>query len=200
MTLRNRMNLSANHKFKRFRPAAVLLGLLVLLLGASRDFAGEATMPFTEYQVKALFLLNFTKYVAWPTNAFAGTNAPFTIGVYGENDFGDALQTAVAGRSVNGRRIAIRQLDGTNDPAGCQILFISHSAEKPAGEILDQVRTLPVLTVGETDQFLQQGGVIRFLKKESKIRLEINLEAARQANLKISSKLLNVADLVKGKP
>ena len=193
------MNWSAIHKSNRFRSAAVLLGLLVLLLGARRSIAGDASVPFTEYRVKALFLLNFTKYVAWPTNAFTGTNTPFTFGVYGENDFADDLQTAVAGRSVNGRSIIIRQLDGTNDLAGCQILFISHSAVNLRGEILDQVRTLPVLTVGETDQFLQQGGVIHFLKKESKVRLEINLEAARQANLNISSKLLNVADLVKGK-
>jgi len=184
-------------ELNRFKAAAVLL--LLLLLGVSRGFSDEAPAVFTEYQVKALFLLNFTKYVAWPTNTFAGTNTPITIGVYGGNDFGGDLQTAVAGRCVNGHNIVIRQFDGTNDLAGCQILFVSRSAEKHQGEILELVQTLPVLTVGETDQFLSQGGMIHFLKKESKVRLEINLEAARQANLKISSKLLNVADLVKGK-
>jgi hypothetical protein len=184
-------------ELNRFKAAAVLL--LLLLLGVSRGFSDETPAPFTEYQVKALFLLNFTKYVDWPTNTFAATNTPITIGVYGKNDFGDDLQTAVAGRCVNGRSIVIRQLDGTNDLAGCQILFISPSEENRQGEILALVKALPVLTVGETDQFLQQGGAIHFLKKESKVRLEINLEAARLANLKISSKLLNVADLVKGK-
>lgn len=173
-----------------------MLGLILWLLGAGSGFGGEST--FTEYQVKALFLLNFTKYVDWPATAVADTNTHVTIGIYGDNQFGDNLQKAVAGRVVNGRSIVIRQIDNTNDLVKCQVLFLNCPEPKDAAKILALVKTSPVLTVGETDQFTGQGGIIRFLKKDGKVRLEINLPAAQLANLRISSKLLSVADNVIG--
>ena len=178
--------------------AGVRFGLMFLLVGAHLGFCGEA--EFTEYQVKALFLMNFTKYVDWPATAFAGTNAPITIGVYGENNFGDDLPKTVAGRKVNGRSIVIRQIDSTNDLVKCQMLFISRSEKNNEGEILRQLKVSPVLTVGENEPFTAQGGMINFVMKDGKVRLEINLAAAQQANLRISSKLLSVADVVKGNP
>jgi hypothetical protein len=182
----------------RFGMAAVWFGLMLLLAASHRGFCGDAA--FTEYQVKALFLMNFTKYVDWPATAFAGTNAPITIGVYGENDFGDDLPKAVAGRNVNGRSIVIRQIDSTNDLVKCQVLFISRSENNNEGEILSRLKVSPVLTVGETELFTARGGAINFVMKDGKVRLEINLAAAQQANLQISSKLLSVADVVKGSP
>ncbi len=182
---------------KRLRQAKQVLGLMSLLLGVNLGYGGESA--YTEYQVKALFLLNFTRYVDWPPAAFAGTNTPITIGLYGEDKFGDALKQAVGGQTVGGRRIIVQPIEKGGDPGKCQLLFISASEKNRLGEILGQIKALPVLTVGETDQFLEQGGVINFVKKEGKIRLEINLDAARRAKLVISSKLLNVADVVKGK-
>jgi YfiR/HmsC-like len=179
------------------RPATALLGLAAWLAGACSGYGGEPS--FTEYQVKALFLFNFTKYVDWPVEAFAETNTPITIGVYGENKFGDDLPKAVSGKSVGGRAITVRRIENTDDLGKCHILFIGGSDQKHLGEILDKIKALPVLTVGETDQFAEQGGVIHFTKKDGKVRLEINLQAAQRANLQISSKLLSVADVVKGK-
>jgi hypothetical protein len=181
----------------RPRMAAVRLGVMFLLAGALLVFCGDAA--FTEYQVKALFLMNFTKYVDWPVNAFAGTNTPVTIGIYGSNNFGDELQKAVAGRNVNGRSLVLRQIDSLEAAGQCQILFISNSEKKNLAAILARIKTLPVLSVGETEQFTDQGGVVNFVKKDGKIRLEINLLAANEAKLHISSKLLSVADVVKGK-
>ena len=196
--LKSSLNQSASRKSGWFGWAAARFGLLLLLAGAPLGFCGDAM--FTEYQVKALFLMNFTKYVDWPAGTFAQTNAPIIIGVYGENHFGDDLQKAVAGREVNGRSIVIRQLDGTNDLVKCQVLFISRSEEKNQGQILHQLKVSPVLTVGESEQFIAQGGTINFAMKGGKVRLEINVPAAQQANLQLSSKLLSVADVVKGKP
>lgn len=192
------MNESNFIKRRLFSTGRWRLALMALLFAVNSGFCGDST--FTEYQVKALFLMNFTKYVDWPATAFAATNTPITIGVYGESNFGDNLQQAVAGKNVNGRGIVIRQIDRTNDLAQCQVLFISGSEEKKLGGILDEVKASPVLTVGETEQFTEQGGVINFVMKDGKVRLEINLQAARQAGLQISSKLLSVADVVKGKP
>jgi hypothetical protein len=194
--------------FDPCRKKVPLAGLILLATGGAgaADFGSAATnsladisLEVAEYQVKALFLLNFTKYVDWPPAAFAGTNAPIVIGLYGEDKFGDALTNAVAGQTVSGRQIVIQPIEKDGDFGKCQMLFISDSEKNHLGEILDKIKALPVLTVGETDQFMEWGGMINFVKKEGKIRLEINLAAARQAKLGISSKLLDVADMVKGK-
>ncbi len=182
------------HLLKR---AICLIAFCGLLLRAVNVAGGDVSM--TEYQVKALFLLNFTKYVDWPPVAFAGTNAPIVIGLYGEHKFGDAVTKAVEGKTISGREIIVQPIGKDGDFGKCQMLFISDSEKNHLGEILDKVKALPVLTVGETEQFMEQGGMINFVKKEGKIRLEINLTAARQAKLEISSKLLGVADVVKGK-
>lgn len=180
------------------RKAAGVLALLGLLAGANHAASGELT--FSEYQVKAMFLFNFAKYVEWPSDVFTDTNAPITIGVLGENRFGDELQKVVAGKNVSGRTIVLRQVENANDASKCHILFISASEKNRLGEILGKIKGLPVLTVGETEQFTGQGGIINFMRKEDKVRLEIDLNAARQAKLQLSSKLLSVADVVKGKP
>lgn len=174
----------------------LLLGTLLQI-----NWRSEAQPPvFTEYQVKALFLLNFTKYVDWPATAFGQADSPITIGVIGENHFGEDLKKAVEGKSVNGRKIVILPLESESDWSKCHILFISASEKKRLPEILAKVCALPILTVSETDQFIQQGGMINFTRKDGKVRLEVNLESARQAELGISSKLLSVADAVRRKP
>jgi hypothetical protein len=174
-----------------------LLAFLGLFLRVATVASGEVSL--TEYQVKALFLLNFAKYVDWPAASFAETNTPIVIGLCGEDKFGDALKKAVEGKSVSGRGIVIQPIEKDADLAKCHLLFISDSEKKRLADILAKTKAVPVLTVGESDQFLEQGGVINFVKKEGKIRLEINLDAARLARLEISSKLLGVADVVKGK-
>jgi hypothetical protein len=178
---------------------ALALGSLLAFLGGANPGRG-AEPAFTEYQVKALFLLNFTRYVEWPAASFAETNTPIVIALYGEDKFGDELKKAVESKLVAGRTIVIRPVENDDEAAKCHLLYLNVSDKKRLGEILAKVKGLPVLTVGQTDQFMEQGGMINFVKKEGRVRLEINLDAARQANLQISSKLLSVADVVKGKP
>ncbi len=177
------------------------VGWLVLALSWSIGFTtiGRAQNSLSESQVKALFLFNFAKYVEWPAEAFSGPNAPITIGVVGASPCAQHLQKAVEGKVVSGRPLLIRQIEKPEDRGQCHILFISDSEKRHVGEILDQVKDLPILTVGESDQFAQAGGVIGFVKKEGKVRLAIDLKAARHAKLEISSKLLSVADTVTGK-
>jgi YfiR/HmsC-like len=189
---------------RSFLPAVYSIGqtilwvvLSVVLAGPLRSYAAETLL--TEYQVKSLFLMNFIKYVDWPPGSFAADDTPIIIGLYGEDKFGDALKNTVEGRIISGRRITIQPVQSENDSGKCHILFVSDSEKNRLDEILAPVKTLPVLTVGETDRFMEQGGVINFVKKEGKIRLEINLTAALEAKLEISSKLLRVADVVKGK-
>ncbi len=156
------------------------------------SLTAQAEITMSEYQVKALFLCNFVKYVEWP----AGTG-PIIIGILGEDNFNDSLKNAVEGKSVNGRVILIKHLSAGDDLKGCSILFISSSENSQLGGILGKTSTLPILTVGENGSFLEKGGIINFALKDGKIHLEINLSVAKKVKLQISSKLLNVAEVMK---
>jgi hypothetical protein len=175
----------------------VWLVLLCVLLACLRAYSEEAV--FTESHLKALFLVKFARYVDWPANAYSGTNSPITIGVMGRDEFGDDLPQAISGQTVKGRGFVIKHLTANDELSGCQILFISDSESSHIDKILARTGSLPILTVGEDKAFAQNNGIIDFLHKGDNIRLEINLTTANQAGLKISSRLLSVADVVKGK-
>ncbi|MEW6307139.1 MAG: YfiR family protein [Verrucomicrobiota bacterium] len=176
-------------------------GLLLLLLVLLAPWAGAQDKPaaLTEAQVKALYVLNFTKYVEWPEAAFNGAKAPLVIGLVGRNSLDGDLKSIVQGKSVGGRTIEIRTLAVDEDASGCHILFVGEHERRRAGEVLEKLAGRPVLTVGESENFVEEGGVIRFQRKEGSIRLAINPQPAQKAGLKLSSKLLGVAEIVKGK-
>ncbi len=161
--------------------------------------AAAQTPTLSEYQVKALYLVNFAKYVDWPADAFRTETAPVVIGIVGRDDLGANLEQATEGKSINGRKLLVQHVAGPREYKQCHILFISSSEKDRLGKILDEIKETPVLTVGETDDFLALDGIINCTKKSNKIRLEINVAAAQRARLKISSKLLSVADKVIGK-
>jgi len=168
------------------------------MMAVRADAAGAPAL--SEYQIKALFLFNFAKYVDWPTNVFADNSAPIVIGLVGEDGFGDDITRAVEGKTINNRPVVFKHVASDQEYRTCQILFVSASEKDHMPAILEAVKDSAVLTVGETDGFLALQGMINFVKKENKIRLEINLVPAQQANLRLSSKLLSVADVVLGRP
>jgi hypothetical protein len=179
------------------RGGPLRLALMLALLAGARGGFAENALP--EPQVKAAFLVNFPKYVDWPVDAFAQTNSPIIVATLGETDLGDHLRKMIQGRTVNGRPLHFKVI-AENDPGrDFHILFIPDSARRRLPAVLEKLKDSPVLTVGETDDFLARGGVINLTRRDQKVRLEVNLPAARQAGLKISSKLLSVADVVKGK-
>jgi len=141
-----------------------------------------------QYQVKAAFIFNFAKFVDWPADAF-GDGGTLVVGVVGDDPFGGALER-LNGSTANGRRLQIKRLRSGDNLRVCQILFISNSEGRNLGKILDSIKGSSVLTIGEMSQFSQSGGIIRFLIQDNKVRFEINVRAAGQARLSISSKLL----------
>jgi hypothetical protein len=153
----------------------------------------------SEDQVKAAFLVNFPKYVEWATNSFGATNSEIVLSVLGNRHVAEELRKMVAGKSVNGRPLAVLEAESAAHlDARCAIVFIG--ATEPASQpILGQLKQAGVLTVGESEDFLDRGGMIHLARRDRKVRLEINLEPARDARLRISSKLLSVADRVRGK-
>lgn len=161
---------------------------------------GRADVSMPEYQVKALCLYNFAKYVEWPAGSFPDANSPISIGVAGNDAFAETLKTVVKGKAINGRPIAIQTLKPGEEGRKCHIVFVSSSENKRLEEILRPVKSSPVLTVGEGEPFGQAGGIISLVIRSDKVRFDIDLAAASQARLQISSKLLGLADAVRGKP
>jgi uncharacterized protein DUF4154 len=182
---------------RRMRRAA----LLPLLLAAALVVPGlaRAQPAASEYDIKAAFLYNFTKFVEWPPAAFPDAHSPLKICVLGEDPFGKTLR-ALMDEGVGGRPVSLLRLDSLNNPAACHVLFISRSEKDRLPDVLESLRDVPVLTVGDTKGFLDQGGIIDFVLEGAKVRFEINQEAAERVGIRISSKLLALARYVKGRP
>lgn len=170
------------------RSCAIALGILLS--------AGASAQAADEYRIKAAFLYNFAKFVEWPPRAFKSPWDPIVIGVLGKNPFGDALAEAVAGKTLGGRAFQVREVADAQQAAACQIVFVSSSERKRLGPLFTRVGTSAVLTVGESSNFAAAGGIINFIIDDGNVRLQINVEAARRQQLRISAKLLSLAEIV----
>jgi hypothetical protein len=169
-----------------FRHLRVFLPVLSLWSGLGQT-ASPADAPSLEYKVKAAFLLNFTKFIEWPASQDTDAGAPFTICVLGENPFGPVLDQIIEGETVNGHKLAVRRI-GPSEVKSCKVVYVARN-EKNLPKIIEPV----VLTVGEGDEFLRDGGVISFVIDNRRVRFDVNRAAAARAGLTLSSKLLNVA-------
>ena len=165
--------------------------ILAWLLMAGPGRAGDA-QP-TEYQIKAAVIFNFVKFVEWPPTAFANAASPIVIGILGDNPFEDELASTVRGKTINNRPLAVQEFRSASEATNCHVLFISSSEKKRLPEILKGLQGTRALTVGETDGFTKAGGMINFFEEGKKLHFQINLDAARSAGLKISSRLLSIA-------
>jgi hypothetical protein len=152
--------------------------------------------PASEYQVKAVFLYNFSQFVEWPPAAFAGPDSPVVIAVLGHNPFGTDLEAAVSGERVGTRPLVVRHYNDVSEVSNCQILFIDKSEAAKLTAIATALRGRNVLTVSDVDDAAKRGIVIQFVTESSRIRLRINVTAARAGGLTISSKLLRPAEII----
>jgi hypothetical protein len=171
----------------------------LLVLAACFFIAGLSAPPaqaqsLSEYQVKAAFIYNFAKFIDWPGTTPQGD---FVIGILGDDPFRGALQATVKDRSIDGRPVVVRQVSSAEAARNFQILFVSPSERERLPGILDSLKGSAVLTVGETEGFASSGVVINFIVEDSRVRFEVNVDAAERANLRISSKLLSLARIVK---
>jgi hypothetical protein len=188
--------------FRALVPRCRVAGMLVViasafgLLLAFQCAASAGDHAADEYHLKALFLFNFVKFVDWPSDALANA---ICIGVIGDPRYADALDQTVAGRVLNGRGFVVKRFKSEAEARDCQIVFVTASEKKRTRSILDALRGSAVLTVGEAPGFAEAGGILNFEIIDSKLRFEANLEAADRARLKISSKLLSLARIVREK-
>jgi hypothetical protein len=154
-----------------------------------------AQSPSDEYRLKAAFVSRFPQFVEWPEAAIGGSPA-LELCVLQPNPFGSDLESLVSGESVNGRPLRVRLVAGVGGLPGCHALFVG--ARSDTAGVLKAAVGRPILTVGETDKFLQGGGIIVLRVVDRRIRFEVDASNADKAGLRISSQLLALATAVRG--
>jgi hypothetical protein len=163
--------------------------IVALMIATARLAAQPAGVA--EDDVKAAFLYNFAKYVAWPDSAFPAR--AFHVCVVADEVFLKSLDDIIAGETIDGRSVT-RQIPATPEAArACHILFLASGDADRVAQLLAAVKDTPVLTVGDTADFLARGGVVTFVRDGERIRFDVNMTAALRAGLTISSRLLRVA-------
>jgi hypothetical protein len=176
------------------RIAAIQLGI-GFLVGIS--FIGGAEPPEVgEYQVKAAYLFNFSKFVEWPPKSFSSASSPIVICILGEDPFAGSLEEAIRNKTVAGRGLIVRSMAGLADGKSCHMLFVGLTEWRHSHPAIANLTGSGVLTVGETTDFTTSGGMIAFKLDAGRVRFQINLAAIRRAPVQISSKLLSLAEIV----
>lgn len=151
----------------------------------------------TDYQVKAIYLYNFGKFVQWPAGV-SDKDTDFTVCILGQDPFGAALDAALAGAAIGGKPVTAKRISSLDVSAHCRILFLGSTEANRLRKIMEALDKEAVLTVSDIPEFSRHGGMIEFVTEESRVRFEVNLDAAQQAGLTLSSELLKVATTVRG--
>jgi hypothetical protein len=174
-------------------PAALVSLAVMLSCGEARADSGPS-----EYEVKAVFLYNFAKFVEWPSPTFSETGGAVVLGVFGDDPFGPALERIALHQQVQGRRIVIRRARSLSELGFCHLVFLGSPG--PGGSWPQTIRAASAagqLVVGDTSDFAVQGGGIGFFVEERRVRFVVNLAATDRAGLKVSSKLLKIAKVIR---
>lgn len=169
---------------------------VVLACGASLVHAADGD-AVEEYRLKAAFVSRFAGFVDWPPQAWKNPGDPILICVLGENPFGSALDQAISGKTAHDHKLAVRYAANAKQCGACQILFISSSERKHFRSVLKEIPHSGVLTVSDADNFTDDGGMIDLPLESDRVLIVINIDAAEQAGIHISSKLLSLARIVR---
>ena len=175
---------------RRLQLALAVIAALAMTGVCARRAAAEAAL---EYRVKAAFLYNFAKFVTWPDTAFGTPDAPVVFCVVGSDPFGDLLESTTKDRKVEGRSIEIRRLPQDAVLGGCHLVFTSELDSARMARVLQQATAAGALAIGESDDFLTRGGMVRLLVEEGKVRFDVSTRATDTVGLKVSSQLLKLA-------
>jgi hypothetical protein len=167
--------------------------VLILLLLVQAWSGNTQQGQYSEYQVKGAFLVKFAMFVDWPTRSFPDAGTPITIGILGEDPFGDEFETALKSEIANGRHFELKRFRNLQELTDCHMIFVSAPESQRLAEILSATRDKAVLIVGDRDRFAHEGGMVNFIKEGGKVRFEVNAAAIEARGLRISAKLLQVS-------
>lgn len=151
-----------------------------------------------EHRIKAAFLFNFARFIEWPVAKLSNDDSPFQICVYGDDSFGAVLDETISGKTVGEHPLSVVKTVNVSDLRACEIVYISSSESGRFASVINDLKGANTLLVNDHPDFIKQGGMIRFVVVDRKLRFEVNPEAAKREQLKISSKLLRVAKIVSG--
>ncbi|HEX8077122.1 MAG TPA: YfiR family protein, partial [Chthoniobacterales bacterium] len=167
----------------------------LMALQTMSTYPAPPVAPPNEYALKSVFLYNFCHFIEWPESAFTSPDAPLVIGIFGDDPFGSLLKEAVEGETYHNRPIVIEHYRSPKEIKHCHLLFIGRAEGGRLDAVLGAVASQSVLTVGETEDFLDRGGMIALPADRNRVRLRVKPSAMRAARLSVSSKLLRVADV-----
>jgi hypothetical protein len=176
-------------------PSCALVLAAMLSMAAVTSTLGQATSS-VEYQLKAAFLLNFAKFVEWPSGTFQNESAPIILCVFRQDPFGRALDEIIRNKTIDNREVQARRINELPDLKSCQIVFVSSVEDKHLPEILSSLKGASGLVAGEGEDFAERGGGIQFFVEDNKLRFAINVDAIQRARLTVSSKLLALAKII----
>ena len=179
----------------------ILIGLYVtcLALVGPELKAGEpedTNEVALEYEIKATFMCKFAKFVTWPPEVFSTPGSPIRIGILGQDPFGLVIDKIANRMVVKNRKFVVERCTGESDFGDYHMLFVSRSEENQLKNILSKLSQFPILTISEMDGFYEHGGIINFIITGSRVRFEINADAAKSSGLEISTGLLRIAKIV----
>jgi len=171
--------------------------LVVLVLFSSLFFSSASAAKYTEDEVKAVYLFNFTSFISWPKDSFNNTQEAFTYcSLGGENSVTKVLQEILLGEKVAGRIVLLKNITKLSDISNCQVLYLDKRKNQDIALILQTLKNSPTLTVSDAKGFAMQGGAVELSTKNEHIKLLINVAKVKATQLSISSKLLRIADLI----
>lgn len=157
-------------------------------------FSSATALESDEYSVKAAFIYNFAKFVEWPNGSFEDTTTPFDLCIVGASNVADKLNT-ISDKKAQGRPFHVHSLNNPVEATFCHIVYYAGDQYVAAGEKAKRLNTQGLLTIGDSAQFVEGGGIIAFTVQNNKVQFRINIDAAHRAHLRISSKLLQLAEI-----
>jgi hypothetical protein len=178
-------------------PVGRVLRVTILLLAVLMPCAGRtAAQGVSTPALKAAFLLNFVKFTEWPNDALPA-GAPLSLCVLGDNDVAKSLEELILGQSVGAHGLNMNRMSAGGAIRACHLIYISRVGAKESIAIVQSLQNTPTLTVSDRSGFAQSGGILNFIVENDRMRFVINVEAAHRAGLRLSSKLLSLAEIVK---
>ena len=192
------------HACKARKCVLTIAPALAIWLGVPPPLYAQGLDEAKALKVKAAYLYNFAKFVHWPGDTLNSDSEGFVICVLGADPFGTILDKTVRGKTIAGHAVHVRrwnwEKNGVHDAlAGCHVLFISESEQHRLKEVLAAIQGHPVLVVADMCDFARNGGMIGLVLEKGRIVFEINTETLERAKLKVSSKLLKLARIVRSK-